>query len=76
MVDLVICHWVTLVTGEEVQPDGFGWAVQCLVALFYDADGLLASPRLDWIQAYLDVLVRLFYRVGLQTNVKKIVGMV
>ena len=47
-----------------------------MTALFYVGDGLLALPRPARIQAALDVLMVLFYRVGLQTIVNTLVGMV
>ena len=32
VVDSVMCHWVTIATGEEAGPDGFGLASQWLAA--------------------------------------------
>ena len=72
----MICHWVTLVAGEEAGPDGFGPAVQWMATFFYANDGLLVFPRPARIQAALDVMTGLFDRVGLQTNVDKTVGIV
>ena len=72
----MIHQWVVLVAGEEAGPEGFGRAVQWLEAFFYADDGILASPRSARLQATLDVLTGLFDRVGLQTNVKKTVGIV
>ena len=74
--DAVIWHWVTLLSGEEEVPDGFGWSFQLPVACFYADNGIIALPRTDRLQEVLDVLMELFDRVGLQTNVKKMVGMV
>ena len=71
VVDAVICHWVTLMEREEVGPDGFCWAVQWLATLFYANNGLLASPRPNWLQEALDIFSFFFDRVGLQTNAKK-----
>ena len=76
LVDAVILHWVALVSGEEVGPGGFGRAVQCPAAFFYKNDGLVALPRPSRIQAALYFLRGLFDRVGLHTNVNKIIGMV
>ena len=76
VVDSVICHWFTLVAGEEAGPDGFRRAVKWTAASFYADDGLLTSPRPARLQAALDVLMGLFNRVGLQTNLNKTVGMV
>ena len=72
----MIRHWVTLVTGEEVEPERFRQPVQWLVAFFYTDDGLLASPRPACLQATLGVLTGLFDRFGLQTNINKTAGMV
>ena len=41
VVDVVIHHWVMLVTGEEAVPDGFRWAVQWLAAFFHANDGII-----------------------------------
>ena len=76
VVDAVICHWVTLVAGEEAEPDVFGWAVQWLLAFFYADDGLPSSPRPARIQEALDVLMGLFNWVFIQTNIYRTVGMV
>ena len=72
----MIFYWVTLVAVEESVPYGFGGAFQWLAALFYADDGLITSPRPARIQAALDVLMEMFDRVGLQTNINKRVGMV
>ena len=73
---MVISNWVTLVVGEEAGPDRFKWSIQCLSKFFYANDGLLASPRPARIQAELDVLMILFVRIGLQTSMNKMFGMV
>ena len=61
---------------KEAGLDGFGRAVQWMVAFFYSNNDLLTSPMLDRLQVALCVFTGLFDRVGLQTNVKKTVGMV
>ena len=71
-----MCHWVTLVTGEEAVPEGFLWAIQWLAVFFYADDGILASLQLPPMQAVLGVSRGPFYRFGIQTNVNKMVGMV
>ena len=38
-------------------------------------DGLVASNDPEWLQGVFDTLTGLFYRVGIQTNVRKTVGM-
>ena len=44
--------------------------------LFYADDGMVASSDPVWLQGAFNALVGLFDRVGLQTNVRKIVDMV
>ena len=76
LVDAVVCHWVTLVAGKEEVPYGFGWLVQWLAAFFYVDSRLLAPPRPTRPQVALSVFTGLFDKVGLQTNINKIVVMV
>ena len=76
VVDAAIRYWVTLVAGEETGPEGFGRVVQRLAAFFYNKDGLLASPRPARLQAALYILLRIFDRVGMNTNVNKMAGIV
>ena len=45
-------------------------------AFFYADDRMVASKYLGWIQSTLDTLTGIFYRVGLHTNIYKIVEMV
>ena len=45
-------------------------------SLFYDDDGMVSSSYPRWIQWAFDNLVSIFERVGLRTNVGKIVSMV
>ena len=42
--DTVICHWFTLVAGEESGPEGFVRAVQWLAEFIYTISRILASP--------------------------------
>ena len=44
--------------------------------MFYADDGMVALLDPVWIQGAFNAQVGLFYRVGLQTNVGKTVGMV
>ena len=44
--------------------------------MFYADDGMVASSDPAWLQGAFNALVGLFDRVGLQTNVRKTVGMV
>ena len=50
--------------------------MQKLPDIFYTDDRLLAVSRLARLQESLDVLMGLFYWVGLRVNINKTVGMV
>ena len=45
-------------------------------AIFCAYDGMVASTNPRWLQTEFDVLLGLFERVGLKTNVRKTVGVV
>ena len=74
LVDAVIRKWETMVIVEEEVPDGFGWAIQWLAEIFYANAGIIALNRPARLQAALDVLMGLFDRFPLQTNVDKRLG--
>ena len=76
VVNLVINHWSTVVTWEDTGPEYFGRAMQNLDAVFYADDGLPTSPQPDRLQEALEVIMGLFCRVVLWTNVDKTVVMV
>ena len=76
LVDAVICHWETVVKGEELVPEGIGRAVQRLDVLFYGNGGILASPWSSGLQEALDVLTGLFDWIGLRINVNNMVGII
>ena len=76
VVDEVVRNWVQGVVEEseargELVQEGRHQAV-----LFYADDGMVASSDPVWLQGLFNALVGLFDRVGLQTNVRKTVGMV
>ena len=62
--------------------DGSQWTEEghhCLTVnaeLFYANNGVVASTDPGWLQSEFDMMMGLFDRVGLQTNVRKTVGMV
>ena len=76
VVDELVCHWVTLVMAEAEKQGERGNKDRHQAALFYADDGMVASSDPRWLQWAFDTLVSLFERVGLQTNVGKIVSMV
>ena len=47
-----------------------------MATLFYVDSGILTSSHLTRLEEVLDILTVLFDRVGLQTNMEKMVGMV
>ena len=61
--------WMTVILLTEAGGDGFGREVQRMVLFLYAEDGLFASTRTEWAQEAFDVLVGLFDRVGLRTNI-------
>ena len=74
VVDAIIHHWATLVSGEASGLEVFGREVQTLYTLFFADDGLLVSPCPYRIQVSLTVLMGLFKNVGLQKYSGKKVG--
>ena len=74
--DDVIRHRITVVVSKEAGPDGFGSVVQMMKTFSYADNGLLASTRPKWLQRVFNVLMELFDQVGMQENVRKMVGMV
>ena len=79
VVDVVLNHWVTMVAATEgtVEPGSYGfvWDIKCLVEYLYADDGLLELMRETWLQSLFGVLMELFDRVGMCTNMGKMVSM-
>ena len=65
-----------MVVDREVRQDGRVQYGQHKIALFCTYDDMVASSDPGWLQGGLNTLVGLFDQVGLQMNVKKMVGMV
>ena len=75
VVDLVVCHWVTLAV-EEAEKRGERWKEgKHQAALFYAEDGMVALSDSCWLKWAFNSLVGLFEHVGLRTNVGKTVSM-
>ena len=55
--------------------EGFGQDLQRLAEYFYSYDRLLVSMRETRLQREFDTLTELFKRLGLRTNLDKIVSM-
>ena len=76
VVDAVVCHWVTDVIADAEEQGELGKEGRHQAALFYAADGMVASSEPRWLQGAFKTLVGLFGRVILRTNVGKTVVMV
>ena len=57
-------------------PHSFGWLVGEHNIYFYTDDGRIAGRDPIWVQAALTKMVRMFERVGLQTNLDKTKAMI
>ena len=76
VVDAVIRHWVTGVIAEAEARGDLGKEGRHQAALFYANNNMVASSDPGWIQGAFNTLLGLFDKVGLQTNLGKIFGMV
>ena len=72
----VVHHWVTGVIVDAEERGELGKEGRHQAALFYADSGMVASSDPRWLQGAFNTLVGLFYKVVLQTNVVKTVGMV
>ena len=74
--DVIVCHWVGLVSKNKVISDGFGCTVEEEAEFFYAYDGTIASTNLMWPQWSFVMLIGLFEIFRLRTNVVKTVTMI
>ena len=64
--------WLAMtVEDHKVANNGLGESVWCCLGIFCDDDVMVVSRDLDWLQHSMNVLVSLFLRYGLATNVTK-----
>ena len=75
VLDAVICHWVTLLAPTEAREKGIRDTNQELAAFFYVDDRLDALPCPERLHRVLNTPICLFGRLGLCTNVRKMVSM-
>ena len=75
VVDVVVCHWVTLAVEEAEERGERGREGRHKAALFYADDGMVASSNPRWLQWAFNALVGFFDCVGLHINVGKTVSM-
>ena len=71
VVDAVVREWLRQALGEEAAKNGVAEMARTFIVLFYVDDGYIASRDPVFLQTCLDILVGIFERVGLFTNVKK-----
>ena len=76
MVDTILRHLVGLVMESKAVPDSFVYTVAEEAVLFYADNGLISYTNPVWFQWVLGVLIILFERVRLRTNIAKTVAMV
>lgn len=68
----VVRYWLLLVCSDGRDSSiGFQARVRNKQVLFYADEGYLASRCTTWLQSSLQVLIGLFSRVGLETNISK-----
>ena len=74
MVDAIVREWLRVLFEDEdlsfpkIEIEG---VVKLFTALFYADDGYIASTDNELLQRSMDILTKLFDRVGLRTNVGK-----
>jgi hypothetical protein len=72
MVDEIVREWLLQSLGEAEPEMPEYKALSCIfLSLFYADDGCIASTDPELLQDQKDVLIALFQRVGLRTNVNK-----
>jgi hypothetical protein len=72
LVDAVAWEWLRILRDEnELEEEAIDMLLTTFFAIFYVDDAYLALRDPDFLQRALDVLVGLFPRVGLETNMKK-----
>ena len=74
VVDAVIQHWVVVVALAELVAEVLRETIQELADFFYTDYGLVVSPQPERLQRTFNVLIYLFYRFGLRTNMRKTVS--
>ena len=57
-----------MVDDESVIQDRMGHAVGRSLRMFYDTDGLLGSRDTELLQRALNILIKMFWRIGLAAN--------
>ena len=71
VVDPVVREVLLEVCGPREAQHGFRWAVGEHNVCFYEDERQIAWRNPIWVQTALTTMVRIFERVGLQTNLSK-----
>ena len=69
IVDAVVRETLKEICGPQEAQHGFGWSVREHNICFYADDRQIAGRYPIWVQTVLTTMVRMFDRVGLQTNI-------
>ena len=76
MVDAVVRAVLDVVYGPHEVQHGLGWAAGERNLVFYADDGRISGRDYQWVHYALALMVAMFCRIGLETNLKKIKSMV
>ena len=71
IVDALVRTTLQEICVPQESQHGFGWSAVEHNIRFYADDGRIAGRDPIWVQAELTTMVRIFERVGLQTNLDK-----
>jgi hypothetical protein len=70
-VNAIVREWLYQMLDEDIARDGIGDRVAKILVAFYIDDGRIASQDPVWLQESFNILIGLFERIGLFTNVSK-----
>ena len=76
MVEMIIHHWVGLMVENKAGPDGFGYMVADKMTIFYAYYRQIGFNNTVWLQWVFDIIIGLFERFGIRTNMNNMVTMV
>ena len=76
VVDAVVRACMVEVCGPQEEHHSFGWVLGKHNIVLYEDDGRISGRNPLWVKTTLKAMVRVFERVGLQTNMGKTKAMV
>ena len=72
-VNSMVRHWISLMVEDgSVTQDGLGHAVAWSLGVFYMDGVLLISRDPECLKGKLNILIGLFYQIGLVSNIAKL----